>query len=94
MLCSEAADSTLSSIHLHYKLLILKRYFIALNRMPYYGEKETLTQSARVASNVNESGNSDKDGTPKSKKVTRETLLTFQSLTLLYLIKRDLSNNS
>ncbi|XP_048524463.1 E3 ubiquitin-protein ligase HERC2 [Dendroctonus ponderosae] len=71
MLCSEAADSTLSSTHLHYKLLILKRYFIALNRMPYYGEKETLTQSARVASNVKESSNSDKDSSTKSRKVSQ-----------------------
>uniref|UniRef100_A0A6P7FTJ3 HECT-type E3 ubiquitin transferase n=1 Tax=Diabrotica virgifera virgifera TaxID=50390 RepID=A0A6P7FTJ3_DIAVI len=31
-LCAEAADSTLSSIRLHYRLLIFKRYFIALNR--------------------------------------------------------------
>ncbi|XP_072386929.1 E3 ubiquitin-protein ligase HERC2 [Diabrotica undecimpunctata] len=34
-LCAEAADSTLSSIRLHYRLLIFKRYFIALNRAPH-----------------------------------------------------------
>ncbi|XP_030756884.1 E3 ubiquitin-protein ligase HERC2 [Sitophilus oryzae] len=34
-LCSEAAHSTLSSNRLYYRLLIMKRYFIALNRVPH-----------------------------------------------------------
>ncbi|CAH1964040.1 unnamed protein product [Acanthoscelides obtectus] len=33
-LCCEAANSTLSLTRLHYRLTILKRYFIALNRIP------------------------------------------------------------
>ncbi|XP_056632300.1 E3 ubiquitin-protein ligase HERC2 isoform X1 [Diorhabda sublineata] len=39
-LCSEAANSTLSSIRLYYRLLIFKRYFIALNRTPHPLESE------------------------------------------------------
>lgn len=34
-LCSEAATCTLSASRLQYRLLILKRYFVALNRVPY-----------------------------------------------------------
>lgn len=34
-ICCDAANSTLSSTRLHYKLTILKRYFIALNRVPH-----------------------------------------------------------
>ncbi|KAF7266968.1 hypothetical protein GWI33_019752 [Rhynchophorus ferrugineus] len=34
-LCSEAAHSTLSSNRLYHRLFIMKRYFIALNRIPH-----------------------------------------------------------
>lgn len=49
-LCSEAAYTTLSSTFLYYKLIILKRYFIALNRVPHNidYEKGVTTQSMRL----------------------------------------------
>ncbi|XP_018562377.1 E3 ubiquitin-protein ligase HERC2 isoform X2 [Anoplophora glabripennis] len=40
LLCSEASNSTLSSTRLYYRLFILKRYFIALNRIPHSVEFE------------------------------------------------------
>lgn len=35
LLCADAASSTLAATRLHYRLIILKRYFIALNRVPH-----------------------------------------------------------
>ncbi|XP_044262446.1 E3 ubiquitin-protein ligase HERC2 isoform X2 [Tribolium madens] len=35
VLCADAASSTLSATRLYYRLVILKRYFIALNRVPH-----------------------------------------------------------
>lgn len=40
-LCSEASNSTLSSMRLYYLLFIFKRYFIALNRIPHSAEFES-----------------------------------------------------
>lgn len=37
-LCSEAAGASLSSNRLHQRLVIYKRYYIALNRAPYVSE--------------------------------------------------------
>ncbi|KAL1491483.1 hypothetical protein ABEB36_012074 [Hypothenemus hampei] len=44
-ICSEAAQNTLSSTSLHFKLLILKRYFIALSRVPHTINPDKMTES-------------------------------------------------
>ena len=40
-LCSEAANTSLSTIRMYQRLTILKRYFIALNRTPYTSDYDT-----------------------------------------------------
>ncbi|XP_017782464.1 PREDICTED: E3 ubiquitin-protein ligase HERC2 isoform X2 [Nicrophorus vespilloides] len=39
-LCLEAANTSLSSMRLHQRLIIYKRYFIAVNRVPYVSDIE------------------------------------------------------
>lgn len=42
-LSAEAANTCLSSIRLQQRLMILKRYFIAINRAPHTSDSETIT---------------------------------------------------
>ncbi|XP_050303138.1 E3 ubiquitin-protein ligase HERC2 [Anthonomus grandis grandis] len=73
-LCSEAAHSTLSSNRLYYKLIILKRYFIALNRVPHSLDLErgiTSKSTQKRANEMIDSRSSIKDLNNKCKKVSK-----------------------
>ncbi|XP_066141939.1 E3 ubiquitin-protein ligase HERC2 isoform X1 [Euwallacea fornicatus] len=71
-LCSEAAHSTLSSKSLYYKLVILKRYFIALNRVPHSidFEKGVTPQNCRTISEDAQKKEGEKSQGLKTKNVS------------------------
>ncbi|CAH1128754.1 unnamed protein product [Ceutorhynchus assimilis] len=71
-LCSEAAHSTLSSTRLYYKLMIMNRYFIALNRVPHSIDFEQgITPNTRVATEITKNKSSTaKDLMTKGKKIS------------------------
>ncbi|KAG5897066.1 hypothetical protein JTB14_025882 [Gonioctena quinquepunctata] len=54
LVCSEAAKSTLSATRLYHRLFLLKRYFIALNRIPHPIEFEQGIYTRKCSSSLTE----------------------------------------